>query len=45
MALLLVNPSNAGFRGLLRNDSGVWLYGFSRSCGRASNLLVELSAI
>jgi len=39
------NPGNASFGGLLRNNSGVWIHGFSRSCGRASNLLAELSAI
>ncbi|MCI11085.1 ribonuclease H protein [Trifolium medium] len=39
------NPGNAGFRGLLRNDRGNWIHGFSGSCGRASNLLTELSAI
>jgi len=39
------NPGNAGFGGLLRNDIGVWLHGFSESCGRASTLLAELSAI
>jgi len=39
------NPGNAGFGGLLRNDIGVLLHGFSGSCGRASNLLAELSAI
>jgi ribonuclease HI len=39
------NPGNAGFGGLLRNDMGIWIQGFSGSCGRASNLLAELSAI
>jgi ribonuclease HI len=29
----------------LRNDRGSWIHGFSGSCGRASNLVAELSAI
>jgi len=36
---------NVGFGGILRNDSGIWIHGFFGSCGRASNLLPELSAI
>jgi hypothetical protein len=36
---------NLGNVGLLRNDRGNWLDGFSRYCGRVSNLLAELSAI
>ena len=36
------NPDNASFRGLLRNDMGIWIQGFSGSCGRACNLLAEL---
>jgi len=39
------NPGNADFGGLLRNDRGNWIQGFFGSCGRASNLLTELSAI
>ena len=39
------NPGNAGFGGLLRNNRGNWIHGFSGSCGRATNLLAELSAI
>ena len=39
------NHGNAGFGGLLRNDRGIWVHGFSRFCGRSSNLLAELSAI
>ncbi|PNX58144.1 ribonuclease H [Trifolium pratense] len=39
------NPGRAGFGGLIRNDIGEWMHGFSSSCGRASNLLVELYAI
>jgi hypothetical protein len=39
------NPGNAGFGGLLRNDNGAWIHGFSGSCGIASNLLAELSTI
>ncbi|KAK2382027.1 TMV resistance protein N [Trifolium repens] len=41
----LGNLGNAGFGGLLRNDRGSWIHGFSGSCGRASNLVAELSAI
>jgi ribonuclease HI len=29
----------------LRNNRGSWIHGFSRSCGKASNLVAELSAI
>nr|ABN09101.1 Ribonuclease H [Medicago truncatula] len=39
------NPGRAGFGGLIRNDVGGWIHGFSESCGRVSNLLVELYAI
>ncbi|PNX68839.1 ribonuclease H, partial [Trifolium pratense] len=35
----------AGFGGLIRNDIGEWMHGFSGSCGHASNLLAELYAI
>lgn len=38
------NLGNADFWGLLRNG-GNWIYVFSWSFGRASNLLVELLAI
>jgi len=39
------NLGNAGFSGLLRNHYEGWIQGFSGSCGRASNLFVELSGI
>jgi hypothetical protein len=39
------NPGNADFCGVLRNNGENWIHGFSRSYGRASNLLAELSAI
>jgi ribonuclease HI len=41
----LGNSGNAGFEGLLRNDRGSWIHGFSGSCDRSSNLVAELSAI
>jgi hypothetical protein len=39
------NLSLAGFDCLIRNNIGDWMYGFSGSCGRVSNLLAELYAI
>jgi ribonuclease HI len=39
------NPGRGGFSGLIRNDIGEWMHGFSGSCGRASNLMEELYAI
>ena len=38
------NIGNTSFGGLLRNDRGNWTHWFSRYCGKASNLWVELSA-
>jgi ribonuclease HI len=29
----------------LRNDRSSWIHGFSRFCGKTSNLVAELSAI
>jgi hypothetical protein len=29
------NPGRGGFSGLIRNDIGEWMHGFSGSCGRA----------
>ncbi|GAU36490.1 hypothetical protein TSUD_316160 [Trifolium subterraneum] len=39
------NPGCAGFGGLIRNDIGEWMHGFSGSCCHASNILAELYAI
>jgi ribonuclease HI len=39
------NPSRVGFGGLIRNDIGGCMHGFSGSCGRASNLLEEFYVI
>jgi len=39
------NPCNTYFDNLLSNNNGVWIQGFSISCGRASYLFVELSTI
>jgi ribonuclease HI len=39
------NSSHGSFGGLIRNNIGEWMHGFSGSCGRASNILAELYAI
>ncbi|GAU35798.1 hypothetical protein TSUD_155730 [Trifolium subterraneum] len=39
------NPGRASFGGLIRNDIGDMMHGFSGSCGHASNLLAEFYAI
>ena len=36
------NPGQAGCGGLIRNEHGEWLCGFSRSIGCADNFMVEL---
>lgn len=39
------NPGRSGYGGLIRNNSGGWLIGFSGSCGYSTNLNAELQAI
>ncbi|CAL0331035.1 unnamed protein product [Lupinus luteus] len=39
------NPSRLGFGGLIRNNLGEWISGFSGFCGIASNLHAGLLAI
>lgn len=41
----LDNPGGSGFCGLIRNDKGEWLIGFSGFCGITTNLNAELMAI
>lgn len=39
------NPGNAGFGGLIRNNFGEWITGFSGSCGISTSMNAELLAI
>lgn len=39
------NQGSAGFSGLLRDSNGIWIHGFSGSCGTTSNIFAELSTI
>lgn len=41
----LGNHGPAGFGGLIRNNAGEWICGFSGSCGYADNLTAEVHAI
>lgn len=42
---LLGNPEMADARGILRNSSRLWVFGFSLNLGIASNNMAELGAI
>ena len=39
------NPGRAGYGGLIRNDRGEWMGGFSRSLGCSNNFIAELWAL
>jgi len=41
----LGNPGHYGFRGLIRDTNGNWLFGFFGSCGITTNMNAELQAI
>ncbi|GAU37012.1 hypothetical protein TSUD_150480 [Trifolium subterraneum] len=41
----LGNPGRSGYGGIIRNDIGGCLYGFSGFCGITTNLKAELLAI
>lgn len=38
-------PGCSGFRGLLHNSIGEWLFGYSGCCGTPTNINAELQAI
>ena len=41
----LGNPGRAGGGGLIRDSSGNWVKGFSRSIGRATSMVAEFWAL
>ena len=36
------NPSVAGYRGVIRNDHGHWIAGFTRRIGATNSFIAEL---